>query len=205
MLGPALGGALYGFGGWALPLGTAAALCVGFSLALALLLPKEPPGGARAHAHAALRDSAGPPSGLCCGPSSGLCVVTSPRLLAVLIIVASGACVFASIDSVLPVHLQQAYGSGSVGSALVFVVISVRPPRDTAAAAPTPGDSGARECACVSAALAGGRADGRPEQLRWKAMREGEAECARSPAEPRSSAHSLRAPPRSRPPSPPDA
>lgn len=162
MLGPALGGALYGLGGWALPLGTAAALCAGFSLALALLLPKAPPGGARAHAHAPAEGSA--------GHSSGLCAVTSPRLLAVLIIVASGACIFASVDSVLPVHLQEAYGSGSVGSALVFFVISVRPPprpsrsRGTTheAKASACARACARVCACARAALAGGRGrDGR--------------------------------------------
>lgn len=130
MLGPALGGTMYRFGGWSLPLALIAAACLLFAVAVALLLPEEGRvaagqhgGGHGGRASGSQGAADKPRNG---GKGAGCCAIASWRLLSVLFIVMSGAMAFSSIDSVLPIHLQRAYGYTSLQTALVFLVISVR-------------------------------------------------------------------------------
>jgi len=109
VIGPALGGTMYRYGGWHLPLGVVAVVCLVFSLLIALLLPEESVTSKEAHAAA----------------GSGWGALASRQLIAVLAIVMSGATVFSSIDSVLPIHLQRQYGHTSLQTAGVFLVISI--------------------------------------------------------------------------------
>lgn len=108
MIGPALGGSLYRFGGWYVPLLLISAVCVLFALAIAFLLPEEVEVKAKHE-----------PAG------GGCCVIASWRLCSVLSIVMCGAMLFSSIDSVLPIHLQREYGHTSLQTAFIFFVISI--------------------------------------------------------------------------------
>lgn len=158
MLGPALGGLLYRLGGWPLPFGAAAAACVAFAAAVALLLPEEgraksasgslAGGGARVGPTRGGDESAlpSPQAGARASSTlSGCAAIASPQLLSVLTIVLCGGTVFSSVDSVLPIHLHTTHGYTALQTALVFFVISVRaeggrarPPRPPRRAANAP-------------------------------------------------------------------
>jgi len=109
MAGPALGGALYSYGGWSVPFACVTLICFGGAAAVAAFLPSF----SRAHA-------GGPPH--CKG---GACGSAAIELVLVLVLVMAGGVLFSSIDTVLPMDLEDRFQGSSVLSGTLFLAVAV--------------------------------------------------------------------------------
>lgn len=112
MVGPALGGVLYSMGGWSVPFVSVTVVCSVAAVAVAALLPEI-----ATHAASESRPSL----------KHGCFSPAAVELAMVLLLVMSGGVLFSSVDTVLPMHLEDRFQGSSVLSGSLFLTIAVRP------------------------------------------------------------------------------